>query len=56
MDTDGAFLVLLNDECKHSLSPDFIPLPQAVYDPESRAQCPTYVAEDWTDMRAKEFD
>lgn len=53
-DTEGRFLVLVNDEGQHSLWPVFVDVPAgwSVAHPESdRDTALTYVAENWTDMR-----
>lgn len=53
-DTDGTFLVLINDERQHSLWPSFVAVPSGwdiVHGPESRESCMAYVRENWTDMR-----
>jgi MbtH protein len=54
--TEGRFLVLVNDEDQHSLWPVFADVPagwHAVFGEESREACLTYVEENWTDMRPK---
>jgi MbtH protein len=53
-DTDGTFLVLVNDERQHSLWPSFAAVPSGwdiVHGPESRESCMAYVSENWADMR-----
>lgn len=53
-DTDGTFLVLINDERQHSLWPEFAPVPRGwtiVFGPAGHATCLDYVEENWTDMR-----
>jgi MbtH protein len=53
-DTGGRFLVLVNDEGQHSLWPAFAEVPvgwNSVYGEASRAECLTYIEENWTDMR-----
>ncbi|WP_406293247.1 MbtH family protein [Embleya sp. NBC_00888] len=55
-DTEGTFLVLVNDEGQHSLWPCFTPVPSgwtAVSGPATRHECLAYVDENWTDMRPK---
>ncbi|MEW2359807.1 MbtH family protein [Spirillospora sp. NPDC029432] len=55
-DTDGRFLVLVNDENQHSLWPEFADVPAgwtAVYGPEERERCLEYVRLNWTDLRPK---
>ncbi|MCC9308189.1 MbtH family protein [Kitasatospora sp. RB6PN24] len=55
-DTDGTFLVLVNDEEQHSLWPAFTAVPagwRTVYGPSTHDQCLAYVDENWTDLRPK---
>ncbi|MGW2185464.1 MbtH family protein [Streptomyces sp. NPDC001719] len=55
-DTEGTFLVLVNDEGQHSLWPSFTTVPAgwtAVRGPATRDECLTYIEENWTDMRPK---
>ncbi|GLZ32192.1 protein mbtH [Lentzea sp. NBRC 105346] len=52
--TEGSFLVLVNDENQHSLWPAFVEVPagwRAVHGEASRDSCLEYVNEHWTDMR-----
>lgn len=52
--TDGVFLVLVNDENQHSLWPQFAPVPDGwhqVFGPASHDESLAYVEEHWTDMR-----
>lgn len=53
-DTDGQFLVLVNDEGQHSLWPAFAEVPggwRSVYGEDSRQACLEYVEANWTDLR-----
>lgn len=53
-DTDGVFLVLVNDENQHSLWPQFAPVPdgwRTVHGPAGHDDCLAYVEENWRDMR-----
>lgn len=53
-DENGLFLVLVNDENQHSLWPSFAEVPPGwtvVLEASTRADCLTYVEENWTDMR-----
>jgi MbtH protein len=53
-DTDGSFLVLVNDENQHSLWPEFAAVPagwRTVFGPGSREAALDYVEREWTDMR-----
>jgi len=55
-DTEGRFLVLVNDEGQHSLWPSFAELPagwRTACGPTDRQSAVDYVEENWTDMRAK---
>ncbi|HEU5331345.1 MAG TPA: MbtH family protein [Actinocrinis sp.] len=55
-DTEGRFLVLVNDEGQHSLWPSFAELPagwRGACGPTDRQSAMDYVEENWTDMRAK---
>lgn len=55
-DTEGRFLVLVNDEGQHSLWPSFAELPagwRTASGPTDRQSAVDYVEENWTDMRAK---
>ncbi|MEU3345424.1 MbtH family protein [Streptomyces sp. NPDC006700] len=55
-DTDGRYIVLVNDENQHSLWPSFADIPAgwAVTHPEdTREGCLAYIEEHWTDMRPK---
>jgi len=53
-DTNGTFLVLVNDENQHSLWPQFAEVPagwKTVHGPAPRQDCLDYVEQNWTDMR-----
>jgi MbtH protein len=53
-DDDRRYLVLVNDECQHSLWPADIDVPRgwAVrHGPGGRQACLAYAEEHWTDMR-----
>ncbi|MFB1297036.1 MbtH family protein [Mycobacterium sp. pW049] len=55
-DEDGTFFVLSNDEQQYSLWPTFADIPagwQVVFGESTRADCLTYVEENWTDMRPR---
>jgi MbtH protein len=55
-DTDGRFLVLVNEENQHSLWPEFADVPAGwttVYGPEERERCLEYVRLHWTDLRPR---
>ncbi|WP_028647579.1 MbtH family protein [Nocardiopsis sp. CNT312] len=55
-DSDGSFLVLVNDEDQHSLWPEFAPVPEGwtvVYGPDTRDRAVDYVDTHWTDMRPR---
>ncbi|GAP48934.1 MbtH family protein [Streptomyces azureus] len=55
-DTDGTFLVLVNDEGQHSLWPAFAAVPdgwQPVFGEASRQECLDHVERAWTDMRPR---
>lgn len=52
--TDGTFLVLINDEKQHSLWPISIDVPggwQIAFGPDTRQVCLDHVEAHWTDMR-----
>jgi len=52
--TEGSFLVLVNDEGQHSLWPEFAVVPAGwtgVHGPDTRDECLAYVERTWTDMR-----
>lgn len=53
-DTDGAFLVLVNDEEQHSLWPAHLDVPagwRVAHDQDTREACLEYVEKNWTDLR-----
>jgi MbtH protein len=55
-DSDGTYLVLVNDEGQYSLWPSFAEIPAGwtVAKPEdTRQACLDYINETWTDMRPK---
>lgn len=58
-DEAGVFYVLVNDEDQHSLWPTFAAVPagwRVVFggpDGAGRADCLTYVENNWTDLRPK---
>ncbi|MET9119118.1 MbtH family protein [Streptomyces longwoodensis] len=52
--SDGTFLVLVNEEGQYSLWPSFAEVPAgwtAVLGQSDRQTCLAYVEEHWTDMR-----
>lgn len=53
-DTDGTYLVLINDEGQHSLWPTFIDVRSGWHvanSPDTRQGCLDYINQHWTDMR-----
>jgi MbtH protein len=55
-DEAGTFFVLVNGEDQHSLWPAFADVPagwRVVFSESTRADCLTYVEENWTDMRPR---
>ncbi|MGE2690375.1 MbtH family protein [Mycolicibacterium pulveris] len=55
-DDDATFVVLVNDEDQHSLWPAFADVPagwRVVFGTASRADCMTYVEQNWTDIRPR---
>ncbi|GAB3448501.1 MbtH family protein [Streptomonospora sediminis] len=55
-DTEGGFLVLVNDEDQHSLWPEFAAVPDGwrqVLGPVDRAAALEYVEANWTDLRPR---
>jgi len=55
-DSDGRYLVLVNDEGQHSLWPTFAEVPagwSVAFGEDSRAACLAYVEQNWTDMRPR---
>ncbi|MFI7019625.1 MbtH family protein [Streptomyces sp. NPDC087440] len=55
-DTEGKFLVLLNEEEQYSLWPSFIEVPagwQTVLEETDRNTCVEFIEKNWTDMRPK---
>nr|BCD33692.1 putative MbtH-like protein [Streptomyces violaceusniger] len=54
--TDGTFLVLINDEGQHSLWPEFVEVPagwETAHGPDTRQACLDFIERNWTDMRPK---
>ncbi|WP_328497921.1 MbtH family protein [Streptomyces sp. NBC_00414] len=54
--TDGTFLVLVNDENQHSLWPEFAEVPAGwvvVHPADTRQVCLDYIETHWTDLRPK---
>jgi MbtH protein len=55
-DTEGTYLVVVNDEDQHSLWPSFAEVPagwRVAFGPDARAACLSYVEENWTDLRPR---
>ena len=55
-DENGSFLVLVDDEGRHSLWPAFAAMPPGwtrVYGEADRRSCLEYVEKNWTDIRPK---
>ncbi|MEU1405884.1 MbtH family protein [Streptomyces sp. NPDC005728] len=55
-DTEGRFLVLVNDEGQHSLWPSFAEVPggwTTVFDENSREACLEFIEAHWTDLRPR---
>lgn len=55
-DENGEFHVLVNDDEQYSLWPAFAAVPagwRVVFGSGTRADCLSYVADNWTDMRPK---
>jgi len=53
-DTEGEFLVLVNDRAQRSLWPAHLDVPagwSATHGPTTRAACLTHVDDTWTDQR-----
>lgn len=53
-DTDGCFLVLVNDEGQHSLWPAHVDVPAGwtrAFGEDTREACLAYVEENWRDLR-----
>ncbi|MGP4019363.1 MbtH family protein [Saccharopolyspora sp. 5N708] len=54
--TEGRFLVLVNDENQHSLWPSFVEVPagwRIAFGEDSREACLSYVEANWTDLRPR---
>jgi len=52
--SDGGYLVLVNDEGQHSLWPLFAPVPdgwKTVFGEAGRQECLDHIETSWTDMR-----
>ncbi|WP_405652634.1 MbtH family protein [Streptomyces sp. NBC_00019] len=55
-DTDGRFLVVVNDEDQHSLWPVFAEVPadwRVAFGESTRSECLEYIERNWTDMRPR---
>ncbi|MGV9849911.1 MbtH family protein [Streptomyces sp. NPDC003442] len=55
-DTEGRFLVLVNDEGQHSLWPAFAEVPggwTTVFDENTREACLEFIESHWTDLRPR---
>ncbi|OKI08080.1 protein mbtH [Streptomyces sp. CB02923] len=55
-DTDGRYLVLINDEDQYSLWPSFAEVPggwRVAQQEASHAESLAYIEEHWTDMRPR---
>ncbi|MER5218535.1 MbtH family protein [Streptomyces sp. NPDC002838] len=55
-DTDGRFLVVVNDEDQHSLWPVFAEVPagwRLAFGESTRSECLEYIEKNWTDMRPR---
>ncbi|SES00379.1 MbtH protein [Streptomyces sp. yr375] len=55
-DSEGTYLVLVNDEGQHSLWPSFADVPagwEVAHEQDTREACLAFVEEHWTDMRPK---
>ncbi|GAA2068820.1 MbtH family protein [Streptomyces albiaxialis] len=55
-DTEGRFLVLVNDEGQHSLWPSFAEVPggwEVVFGENTREACLDFVESRWTDLRPR---
>ncbi|MGW7072636.1 MbtH family protein [Streptomyces sp. NPDC054855] len=55
-DTEGKFLVLMNQEEQYSLWPSYIEVPQGwrtVLEETDRDICIEFIEKNWTDMRPK---
>ncbi|MBB4911625.1 MbtH family protein [Actinophytocola algeriensis] len=53
-DPDGVFLVVRNDEARHSLWPGDLPVPsgwEVVHGTDTRDGCLAYVERNWTGLR-----
>lgn len=55
-DTEGVYLVLVNDEGQHSLWPSFSDVPAGwtvAHTEDTRAACLEFIEQNWTDMRPR---
>ncbi|MEV0218785.1 MbtH family protein [Streptomyces sp. NPDC050704] len=55
-DTEGRFLVLVNDEGQHSLWPSFAEVPGGwtiAFDENTRGACLDFIEAHWTDLRPR---
>ncbi|MEU3566936.1 MbtH family protein [Kitasatospora sp. NPDC036755] len=55
-DPDGRFLVLVDDEGRHSLWPAALPAPagwRTAHPEDDRQSCLDYVEQHWTDLRPR---
>lgn len=55
-DSDGVYVVLVNDAGQHSLWPESVEVPdgwEVTYGPDSRDACLGWVDRHWTDMRPR---
>lgn len=55
-DPDGSFLVLVNQDNRHSLWPSFVPVPAGwhiAHPEDTRQSCLDFIEANWTDMRPK---
>ncbi|MGH3969027.1 MAG: MbtH family protein [Mycobacterium sp.] len=55
-DDNGTFYALANDEDQHSLWPTLAEVPagwRVVFGEDTRANCLSYIDENWTDMRPR---
>ncbi|MGW8748830.1 MbtH family protein [Streptomyces sp. NPDC055794] len=53
-DPEATYLVLVNDECQHSLWPAFIDVPagwEVILSESSRQECMDFIETNWTDLR-----
>jgi MbtH protein len=53
-DADGMYQVIVNTEGQYSLWPDSLTIPagwEVAHSTDTRAQCISFIEENWTDMR-----